>query len=107
MNVLGLSAFSHESACALLRDGVLVAAAEEERFTREKHDSRLPVAAFRWCLEAGGIGITDLDCVAYFELPDRKLDRQLRSGRDSSASSRTTTRTRRARSFPRGSPRRR
>jgi carbamoyltransferase len=80
MNILGLSAFFHESACCLLRDGVLVAAAEEERFSRVKHDPRLPVSAFRFCLEAGRIGITDVDCVAYYEMPVRKLARQLWSG---------------------------
>jgi carbamoyltransferase len=80
MNILGLSAFFHESACCLLRDGVLVAAAEEERFSRVKHDARLPVSAFRFCLEAGGIGITEVDCVAYYESPILKLSRQLRAG---------------------------
>jgi carbamoyltransferase len=80
LNVVGLSAFFHESACCLLRDGRLVAAAEEERFSRVKHDPRLPVASFRWCLEAGGIGITDIDAVAYYESPVRKLARQLWSG---------------------------
>ncbi|MFP5287707.1 MAG: carbamoyltransferase N-terminal domain-containing protein, partial [Thermoanaerobaculia bacterium] len=80
MNILGLSAFFHESACCLLRDGRLVAAAEEERFSRVKHDPRLPVSAFRWCLEAGGIGITDLDAVAYYESPAEKLSRQLWAG---------------------------
>jgi carbamoyltransferase len=80
MNILGLSAFFHESACCLLRDGRLVAAAEEERFSRVKHDPRLPVSAFRWCLEAGGIGITDIDAVAYYESPAEKLSRQLWAG---------------------------
>jgi carbamoyltransferase len=80
MNIVGISAFFHESACCLLRDGVLVAAAEEERFSRVKHDPRLPVRAFRFCLEAGGIGITDVDCVAYYEMPLRKLERQLWAG---------------------------
>jgi carbamoyltransferase len=80
MNILGLSAFFHESACCLLRDGVLVAAAEEERFSRVKHDPRLPVSAFRFCLEAGGIGITEVDCIAYYENPVRKLARQIWSG---------------------------
>src|SRR5882672_5821366 len=80
MNVVGLSAFFHESACCLLRDGVLVAAAEEERFSRVKHDPRLPVSAFRFCLEAGGIGITEVDCVAYYEVPILKLTRQNWSG---------------------------
>jgi carbamoyltransferase len=80
LNVVGISAFFHESACCLLRDGRLVAAAEEERFSRLKHDPRLPVSAFRWCLEAGGIGITEIDAVAWYESPVRKLARQLWSG---------------------------
>jgi carbamoyltransferase len=80
MNVLGLSAFFHESACCLLQHGRLVAAAEEERFSRVKHDPRLPVSAFRFCLRAGGIGITDLDAVAFYESPLKKLSRQLWAG---------------------------
>src|SRR5947199_2270113 len=80
MNVLGLSAFFHESACCLLRDGRLVAAAEEERFSRVKHDPRLPVAAFRWCLKQGGIGLLDLDAVAFYESPVAKVSRQLWAG---------------------------
>jgi carbamoyltransferase len=80
MNILGLSAFFHESACCLLRDGRLVAAAEEERFSRVKHDPRLPVSAFRYCLRQGGIGIQDLDAVAYYESPVGKLSRQLWAG---------------------------
>jgi len=80
MNVVGLSAFYHESACCLLRDGALVAAAAEERFSRRKHDASLPVAAFRFCLEAGGLGAGDLDAVGYYELPVAKLARQLWAG---------------------------
>src|SRR3954469_18341178 len=80
MNVLGLSAFFHESACCLLRDGRLVAAVEEERLSRVKHDPRLPVSAFRFCLRAGGIGITDIDAVAYYESRVKKLSRQLWAG---------------------------
>ncbi len=80
MIVLGISAFFHESACCLLRDGRLVAAAEEERFSRVKHDPRLPVSAFRYCLKAAGIGLTDVDAVAYYEMPERKLARQLQAG---------------------------
>jgi len=80
LNVVGISAFFHESACCLLQDGRLVAAAEEERFSRVKHDPRLPVSAFRYCLKAGGIGIADVDAVAYYESPVRKLARQLWSG---------------------------
>jgi carbamoyltransferase len=80
MKILGLSAFYHESACCLLVDGRLVAAAAEERFSRLKHDSRLPVAAFRHCLRAGGLGVDELDAVAYYEEPVRKLGRQLWTG---------------------------
>ncbi len=77
MHILGISAFYHESTCCLLTDGRLVAAASEERFSRVKHDPRLPVAAFRFCLDAGGLDLTDLDAVAYYERPEAKLDRQL------------------------------
>jgi carbamoyltransferase len=81
VNVIGLSAHYHESACCLLRDGRLVAAAEEERFSRVKHDGRIPVRAFSHCLAAGGIDITEVDCVAYYESPKKKLARQLWAGR--------------------------
>jgi carbamoyltransferase len=80
MNVVGISAFFHESACCLLRDGHLVAAAEEERFSRVKHDPRLPVSAFRFCLERAGFGILDLDAIAYYESPVKKLSRQIWAG---------------------------
>jgi carbamoyltransferase len=81
MNVIGISAGYHESSCCLLQDGSLVAAAAEERFTRIKHDPSLPVHAFRFCLEAGRIGITDVDAIAYYESPTKKLARQLWAGR--------------------------
>jgi carbamoyltransferase len=58
-----------------------VASAEEERFSRVKHDAALPVSAARFCLDAGGLDVHDLDCVAYYERPEAKLARQLRSGR--------------------------
>lgn len=80
MIIVGISAFYHESACCLLRDGRLVAAAEEERFSRVKHDPRLPVSAFRYCLKEAGIGIDDVDLVAYYENPELKLQRQLWAG---------------------------
>jgi carbamoyltransferase len=78
--VVGISAFYHESACCLLRDGRLVAAAEEERFSRVKHDARLPVSAFRYCLKEAGAGIDDIDCMGYYEWPNRRLERQLWAG---------------------------
>lgn len=80
MNVIGISAFNHDAACALLIDGMLVAAAEEERFSRIKHDRSLPVRAFAWCLEQAELQVTDIDVVGYFEDPCKKLSRQLWSG---------------------------
>jgi carbamoyltransferase len=80
LNIVGLSAYYHDSAACLLCDGRLVAAAQEERFSRVKHDARLPVAAFRYCLEAGGIDLPDVDAVAYYESPSKKLSRQLWAG---------------------------
>ncbi len=77
LNILGISAHYHDAACCLLRDGELIAAAEEERFSRVKHDPRLPCRAFRFCLEQGGITLSDIDCVAYYENPVKKLSRQI------------------------------
>ncbi len=79
MNIVGISAYFHDASCCLLKDGELVAAVSEERLSRFKNDSRLPVRAFRYCLEAGGIDVADVDCVAYYELPKLKLSRQLAS----------------------------
>ena len=61
MNILGISAYYHDSAAALVRDGEIIAAAQEERFTRRKHDPGFPEQAIRYCLEAGGITVDDLD----------------------------------------------
>lgn len=77
MIIVGISAHYHDSACCILRDGVLLAASEEERFSRIKHDAAIPKAAFEYCLQAAGIAITDIDCVAYFEDATLKLERQL------------------------------
>jgi carbamoyltransferase len=77
MNILGISAFYHDSAAALLRDGQLVGAAHEERFTRKRHDPDLPVQATRYCLEAGGLSIDDLDYVVFYDKPFVKLERIL------------------------------
>ena len=79
-NIIGISAFFHDSSCCLLQDGELVCAAEEERFSRIKHDARLPWQAFRYCLRQGGIEITDVDCIAYYENPTKKLARQIWTG---------------------------
>ena len=77
MNILGISAFYHDSAAALVRNGEIVAAAQEERFTRKKHDERFPESAVRYCLEAGGITNGDLDAVVFYEKPLLKFERLL------------------------------
>src|SRR5437016_11718946 len=77
MDILGISCYYHDAAAALLRDGQLVAAAEEERFSRKKHDYDFPKNAIQFCLELGGIRGPDLDYVVFFEKPFRKLDRIL------------------------------
>jgi carbamoyltransferase len=75
--VLGISAFFHDSAAALLRDGEIVAAAQEERFTRKKQDPDFPARAVEYCLQAAGIGAGDLDVVAFYEKPLVKFERLL------------------------------
>jgi len=77
VHVLGVSCYYHDAAAALLRDGVLIAAAEEERFSRVKHDYGFPKHAIRFCLDQAGIEGKDLDYVAFFEKPFRKFDRIL------------------------------
>ncbi|HEX8725942.1 MAG TPA: carbamoyltransferase [Gemmatimonadaceae bacterium] len=73
--VLGISAFYHDSAACLLRDGVVVAAAQEERFSRIKGDERFPARAIAFCLAAGGVRADALDAVAFYDKPLVKLDR--------------------------------
>jgi carbamoyltransferase len=77
VNILGISCFYHDAAAALLREGRLVAAAHEERFTRKRHDPDLPRQAVKYCLEAGGIDVGDLDYVAFYDKPFVKLERIL------------------------------
>jgi carbamoyltransferase len=77
MNVLGISAFFHDSAAALVQDGRIVAAAEEERFTRRKHDDRFPERAAAWCLQEAGITADRLDAVVFYEKPLVKFERLL------------------------------
>ncbi|MBF0429575.1 MAG: carbamoyltransferase, partial [Magnetococcales bacterium] len=79
-NILGISAHYHNAAVSLLKDGKLIAAAEEERFSRIKHDPSMPKAATRYCLREAGLTMADIDCVAYYELPVKKLGRQLWMG---------------------------
>ena len=75
MWILGISAFYHDSAAALVRDGEIVAAAQEERFTRKKHDARFPVSAVRYCLESAGLQQEDLEHVVFYEKPFVKFER--------------------------------
>jgi carbamoyltransferase len=75
MRILGISAFYHDSAAALVEDGRIVAAAQEERFTRKKHDPRFPAAAVRYCLEAAGCDLGGIDHVVYYEKPFLKFER--------------------------------
>ena len=75
--ILGISAFYHDSAAALVRDGEIVAAAQEERFTRRKHDARFPSHAAAFCLTEAGLRASDLDVVAFYERPLVKFDRLL------------------------------
>lgn len=77
MIVLGISALYHDSAAALVRDGEIVAAAQEERFTRKKHDSSFPVHAIGYCLNEAGIKIEQVDFVAFYDKPFLKFERLL------------------------------
>ena len=75
MRVLGISAFYHDSAAALIEDGALVGAVQEERFTRKKHDSGFPQNAVQYCLDAAGIKLADVDYVAFYDKPFLKFER--------------------------------
>ena len=79
MHILGVSCYFHDAAAALLRDGLLVAAAEEERFSRKKHDFEFPQRAIDFCLKTAGITTRDLDYVVFFEKPFVKFERLLLS----------------------------
>ena len=77
MYILGISAFYHDSAACLLNNGEIVAAAQEERFTRKKHDARFPCLAINYCLKEAGISPKDLDNVVFYEKPFVKFERLL------------------------------
>ena len=77
MRVLGISAFYHDSAAALVEDGRIVAAAQEERFTRKKHDASFPRHAIGYCLEAAGASLAEIDHVAFYDKPFLKFERLL------------------------------
>jgi carbamoyltransferase len=77
MNILGISAFYHDSAACLVQDGKIISAAQEERFTRKKHDSSFPKNAIGYCLENSGLDQGDLDFVAFYDKPFLKFERIL------------------------------
>ena len=77
MRVLGVSAFYHDSAAALVEDGRIVAAAQEERFTRKKHDADYPSNAIAYCLSEAGVGLDAIDYVAFYDKPFLKFERLL------------------------------
>jgi len=77
MQILGISAFYHDSAATLIKDGKVIAAAQEERFTRKKQDSGFPRLAIDYCLEEGGIELGDVDFVAFYDKPFLKFERLL------------------------------
>ncbi len=77
MRILGISAFYHDSAAALVEDGGIIAAAQEERFTRKKHDARFPESAIRYCLDEAGCGLDGVDFVAFYDKPFLKFERLL------------------------------
>ncbi|MDD5166708.1 MAG: carbamoyltransferase [Candidatus Omnitrophica bacterium] len=77
MNILGISCFYHDSAACLLRDGEIIAAVQEERFSRRKHDFNFPKNSISWCLKEGGITAGELDFVAFYDKPFIKFERIL------------------------------
>ena len=80
LNIIGISAGYHDSACCLMQDGILTAAVQEERFSRIKNDKSFPRRAFRYCLDQAGLTIADVDCIAYYEDPVSKQGRQIWMG---------------------------
>jgi len=77
MNILGISCFYHDSAACLVRDGEIIAAAQEERFSRKKHDPDFPIHAIKYCCNTGGIKAEGLDYIVFYEKPFIKFERIL------------------------------
>jgi len=77
MNILGISCFYHDSAACLVQDGGIIAAAQEERFSRKKHDFNFPIHSINWCLSKAGISVKDLDIIVFYEKPFIKFERIL------------------------------
>lgn len=76
-HILGISAFYHDAAAALISDGRIVAAAQEERFSRRKNDERFPEQAIRFCLQQAGVTAADLEAVVFYDKPITKFARML------------------------------
>ena len=76
-NILGISAYYHDAAAALLSDGEVLAAAQEERFTRKKHDAGFPRHAIEYCMQESGLSIGDLDSIVFYDKPLVKFERLL------------------------------
>lgn len=79
MNILGVSAYYHDSGAVLVQDGKIVAAAQEERFSRRKHDARFPMHAVKYCLAEGGVGKDEIDVFVFYDKPIAKFERILKS----------------------------
>ena len=79
MNILGISAFYHDSAAAFLEDGTIIAAAQEERFTRKKQDSGFPSHAIQYVLDESGYSLQQVDVIVFYDKPFLKLERLLES----------------------------
>src|SRR3990172_3092866 len=77
MNILGISAFYHDSAAVLIRDGEITSAVQEERFSRKKHDHRFPNHSVEYCLETANLSAKDLDYVVFYDKPLLKFERLL------------------------------
>ena len=77
MHIIGISAFYHDSAAALVDDGEIIAAAQEERFTRKKHDASFPKNALKFCLDRAGIALDSVEYVAFYDKPFLKFERLL------------------------------
>ena len=77
MRILGVSAFYHDSAAALIENGEILSAVQEERFTRKKHDAGFPTRSINYCLNEAGIQLNELDCIVFYDKPFLKFERLL------------------------------
>ena len=77
MKIIGISCYFHDAAACIVVDGKLIAAAEEERFTRKKHDKSFPINAVNYCMQEAGVTINEIDYIGFYEKPLLKLERWL------------------------------